>query len=67
MKNVRFKSLRVQHGYTQEALGVALGIAGDYVNMIENGRRTPSFSLSKRIADLFGVTVDALFFYSANE
>jgi putative transcriptional regulator len=62
MENERFKALRRQCGYTQEGLGVALGIGGDYVNMIENGRRTPGFSLSKRIADFFGVTVDELFF-----
>ncbi len=67
MKNQQFTALRRQHGYTQEGLGRELGIAGDYVNMIENGRRTPSFALAKRIADYFGVTVDELFFYSENE
>ncbi|MCB2312098.1 helix-turn-helix transcriptional regulator [Clostridium tagluense] len=34
----------------------------DYVNMIENNRKMPGFSLAKRIADLFGITVDHLFF-----
>lgn len=63
MKNTKFKELRLLLGYTQELLGKELNIAGDYVNMIENGRRTPSFALSKRMADFFGVTVDELFFY----
>lgn len=67
MKNQRFTTLRRQHGYTQEGLGKELGIAGDYVNMIENGRRTPGFALAKRIADYFGVTVDELFFCSDGE
>ena len=63
MKNQGFKALRLHRGYTQEGLGLELRIAGDYVNMIENGRRTPGFALAKRIADFFGVTVDELFFY----
>jgi putative transcriptional regulator len=59
--------LRRQHGYTQEGLARELGISGDYVNMIENGRRTPGLALAKRIADYFGVTVDELFFYTEDE
>ena len=67
MKNTKFKELRQQRGYTQGSLGKELSIAGDYVNMIENGRRTPGFALSKRIADFFGVTVDELFFCPLDE
>ena len=67
MKNSRFKELRQQRGHTQGSLGKELSIAGDYVNMIENGRRTPGFALAKRIADYFGVTVDELFFCPSDE
>lgn len=62
MKSAKFKELRRKRGSTQEELAVSLGISKDYVYMIENGRRTPGLALAKRIADLFGVTVDELFF-----
>lgn len=67
MKRTRLKQLRQAGGYTQEILGKALGISGDYVNMIENERRTPGFRLAKQMADYFGVTVDELFFYDSGE
>lgn len=62
MKCTKMKKLRQGRGYTQEELGERLRITGDYVNMIENGRRTPGFKLAKKIADFFEVTVDELFF-----
>ena len=64
MEYSRFKELRQQRGYNQGALGDELIITGDYVNMIENGRRTPNFALAKQMADFFGVTV---FFCPDNE
>lgn len=67
MKNAKFKELRQRAGYTQAGLGKVFDITPDYVNIIENGRQTPSFSLAKRIADFFGVTVDNLFFYQSTE
>lgn len=35
--------------------------------MIERGARRPGFNLAKRMADLFGITVDELFFCSIQE
>ena len=62
MRYTKLKELREKRGFTQEGMGQVLGITKDYVNMLENGRRNPSFSLAKRIADLYEVTVDELFF-----
>ncbi|MDD3654819.1 MAG: helix-turn-helix transcriptional regulator [Desulfotomaculaceae bacterium] len=62
MKNHKLKRLRQARGYTQAKLGSELGVARDYINMIENGRRTPGLALAKRTADFFGVTIDELFF-----
>ena len=67
MKNMVFVKHRELKGMSQVKLASHLGICKDYVNMIENNRRTPGFSLAKRIADLFEITVDHLFFYSNNE
>jgi putative transcriptional regulator len=62
MRGTKLKKLRQKRGFTQEGMGQVLGITKDYVYMIENGRRNPSFALAKRIADLYKVTVDELFF-----
>lgn len=62
MKNENFVRLREAKHMTQVEVAEELGICKDYVNMIENNRRTPGFSLAKRIADLFDATVDEIFF-----
>ena len=62
MKNMVFVTHRELKGMSQVKLASQLGICKDYVNMIENNRRTPGFALAKRIADFFGTTVDNLFF-----
>ena len=67
MKNLMFTKHRVNKGLSQDKLASQLGICKDYVNMIENNKRTPSLILAKRIADLFETTVDHLFFYSHKE
>lgn len=67
MKNIVFATHRERKGLSQVELAEELGICKDYVNMIENNRRRPGFALAKRMADLFGTTVDNLFFYSDKE
>jgi putative transcriptional regulator len=67
MKNMMFLYYRESKGFSQQEVADELGICKDYVNMIENNRRTPGFFLAKRIADFFGTTVDKLFFYQNSE
>lgn len=67
MKNIVFVKYRKVKGISQVELAQELGISKDYVNMIENNRRNPSFSLAKKFADFFGTTVDNLFFHSNKE
>ncbi|GAA0182136.1 hypothetical protein SH2C18_45670 [Clostridium sediminicola] len=62
MKNMVFVHCRESKGFSQVELADELGICKDYVNMIENNRRKPGLALAKKIADLFGTTVDNLFF-----
>lgn len=62
MKNMVFVNCRELKGFSQVELADKLGICKDYVNMIENNRRKPGLALAKKIADLFGTTVDNLFF-----
>lgn len=67
MKNIQFLQHRERLGLSQAAVADKLGICKDYVNMIENNRRRPGICLAKKIADLFGTTVDDLFFCQQNE
>jgi len=67
MKNMVFVTHRKISGMSQIKLARQLGICKDYVNMIENNRRRPGLTLAKKIADLFGITVDDLFFYAYSE
>lgn len=61
MKNIIFMKHRERMGLSQVDLAKQVGVCKDYINMIENNRRRPGFALAKRIADLFGTTVDELF------
>lgn len=62
MAKNKIKKLRVDIGISQKEMAKKLNISVDYVSMIERGIRTPGFKLAKRIADLFGCTIDEVFF-----
>ncbi|MGR5144478.1 helix-turn-helix domain-containing protein [Photobacterium sp. DNB23_23_1] len=58
---VRFKSARKAAGYTQQQLGMALGMepntASARMNQYEKGKHTPDYQTMKRIADELDVPV----------
>ena len=60
LKN-RLKVLRAERDWTQGDLADALGISRQSVNAIETGKYDPSLPLAFRIADLFGVPIEAIF------
>ena len=53
--------LRKARGLTQEALATALGVTNQAVSKWEQDACCPDIQLLPRLADLFGVTMDALF------
>ncbi|WP_081097090.1 helix-turn-helix transcriptional regulator [Erythrobacter donghaensis] len=53
--------LRAERDWTQGDLADALGISRQSVNAIETGKYDPSLPLAFRIADLFGVPIEAIF------
>ena len=53
--------LRRERGMTQEALAELIGVAAQTVSKWENSTYCPDVALLPVIADVFGVTVDALF------
>jgi putative transcriptional regulator len=62
MKN-RLKVFRAMHDFTQEALADQLRVTRQTVISIENGKYDPSLPLAFRIAGLFNVKIEDIFFY----
>lgn len=60
MKN-KVRALRTERGWTQEELGLELGVSRQAVNAIETEKHDPSLSLAFRIAALFGEGVESVF------
>ena len=60
MKN-RLKVLRAERGWSQADLAEKLEVSRQSVNAIETGKYDPSLPLAFRIADLFGLPIEAIF------
>lgn len=56
----RIKELRKQSGMTQTELGRKLGVTKSTMSMWENDVHKPGIEILKKMADVFGVTVDTL-------
>ena len=52
------KELRKQRCLQQKEVSIEVGIDQSNYSKIENGKREPSVSVLKKLADLFNVTVD---------
>jgi predicted transcriptional regulator/transcriptional regulator with XRE-family HTH domain len=53
----RIRHYRVQRGKTLDELGLAVGIAGSQLSLMENGKREPRLSLMTRIAATLDIQV----------
>lgn len=62
--STNISKLRREHHMTQEQLAEALGVTFASVSKWERGAATPELSLIAELADLFGVSLDALVGYS---
>ncbi|MCZ8368734.1 MAG: helix-turn-helix transcriptional regulator [Porphyrobacter sp.] len=59
--NNRLRVLRAEHGWSQQDLADRLGVSRQSVNAIEKGRYDPSLPLAFSIADVFGLSIEAIF------
>ena len=59
--NNRLKLLRAEREWSQQDLAERLGVSRQSVNAIETGRYDPSLPLAFRIADAFGLAIEAIF------
>ncbi len=58
------QELRIQKGYTQETLADKVGVSRQTVVAIERGNYTPSVLLALKLARVFKVSVENIFFIS---
>ena len=54
----RLAELRVAHGYTKKKIGELLNMSPEGYGHYESGKRTPSPTIIKTLADLYSVTTD---------
>jgi len=57
----RLRELRAERGWSQAELGEKLGVSRQAINALETDKHDPSLSLAFRIADLFGLPIEAIF------
>jgi transcriptional regulator with XRE-family HTH domain len=57
----RILTLRREKNLTQEALAEQLGLSFQAISKWENSQSCPDIALLPQLADIFGVTIDALF------
>jgi putative transcriptional regulator len=60
MRN-RLKVLRAERDWSQADLGDRIGVSRQSVNAIETGKYDPSLPLAFKIADVFGLPIEAIF------
>lgn len=61
MKN-RLKVLRAERDWSQADLAEKLNVSRQTVNAIETGKYDPSLPLAFKIAELFGMKIEEVFF-----
>ena len=61
MKN-RLRVLRAERGWSQASLAEKLDVSRQAVNAIETGKHDPSLTLAFSIAEIFGKSIEDIFF-----
>jgi putative transcriptional regulator len=61
MRN-RLKVLRAERDWSQADLAEALDVSRQTINALETGKYDPSLPLAFKIARLFGLPIEAIFF-----
>lgn len=67
MINMNLRSLRKRHNLTQEQLAEELNVSRQVIAKWEKRESTPDLHHSMKIADFFGVTLDALVNHNSEE
>lgn len=55
------KELRLNKKLSQNDLAVKVGVTPKYIGFIENGERSPSLNVAKKISEVLGKSIDEIF------
>jgi len=58
----KLKQLRTNNNLFQKDIAHLLGISTSYYSSIERGKRNPTLNLAKKTADLFGESIENIFY-----
>ena len=61
------QQLRILEGLTQEELAGMLDVTRQTIISLEKNRYTPSLEMAFKVATLFGMSIDEVFVYVAND
>lgn len=61
-KRTRLKELREENNLLQKEMAEMLNISLSFYSSIERGKRNPTLDLAKKIADLFDLKIEDIFF-----
>ncbi len=59
---ITLAAARVNAGFTQREVAERMLVTANTVNNWENGKATPSIVVARRLADLYGLDLDYIFF-----
>lgn len=60
--NSKLKKIRLKNNYTSKDIADILGISKPFYSQIENGRRRLSYDMAVRIASIFKMKPDEIFY-----
>lgn len=60
--NNKLKVLRAERDWTQADLADRVGVSRQTINVIESGKYDPSLPLAFRLAEVFGTSIEEVFF-----
>lgn len=60
----RIREYRIRDHMSQEELAQRVGVRRETIGNLENGKYNPSLKLAMDIAQVFGCTVEDLFFFT---
>jgi len=63
-QRVNLKKLRMNNNLFQKELANLLGISTSYYSSIERVKRNPTLNLAKKTADLFGESIENIFYHN---
>ena len=66
MKN-RIEEIRKERGIRQDEFAKTMGVSRQTISSLENGRYNPSIILAYKIAKFFGMTIEEIFLFDADD